>query len=140
MHHGILLFFDVSGGEIVVILLFVLIFFGSKKIPEMARGLGKGLREIRDASDAIKREIQQEGNKMRDDLVSTGQQMMEQSKDKQLESASDSVQETQPKASTINEPSTEETMSDESQAHGNQTEAQAKTDLPPTSTPLDQQF
>lgn len=106
----------------------------------MARGLGKGLREIRDASDAIKREIQQEGNKMRDDLVSTGQQMMEQSKEKQLESASDSVQETQPKASTINAPSAEETKSDESQAQGNKTEAQAKTDLPPTSTPLDQQF
>jgi sec-independent protein translocase protein TatA len=63
-----LLFFDVSGGEIVVILLFVLIFFGSKKIPEMARGLGRGMREIKDASDAIKREIQHEGNKIRDEL------------------------------------------------------------------------
>jgi len=63
-----LLFFDVSGGEIVVILLFILIFFGSKKIPEMARGLGRGMREIKDASDAIKREIQHEGNKIRDEL------------------------------------------------------------------------
>ncbi|MEX1189193.1 MAG: twin-arginine translocase TatA/TatE family subunit [Bacteroidia bacterium] len=72
-----LLFFDVSGGEIVVILMFVLIFFGSKKIPEMARGLGKGIREIKDASDAIKREIQQEGNKMKDDLVDTGKSMLE---------------------------------------------------------------
>lgn len=77
---SMLLFFDVSGGEIVVILMFVLIFFGSKKIPEMARGLGKGLREIKDASDSIKREIQQESNKVKDELVSTGKSMMEQAK------------------------------------------------------------
>lgn len=76
-----LLFFDVSGGEIVVILMFVLIFFGSKKIPEMARGLGKGIREIKDASDSIKREIQKEGNKMKDELVSTGQSMLDVAKD-----------------------------------------------------------
>jgi len=76
-----LLFFDVSGGEIVVILMFVLIFFGSKKIPEMARGLGKGIREIKDASDSIKREIQKEGNKMKDELVNTGQSMLDAAKD-----------------------------------------------------------
>ena len=76
-----LLFFDVSGGEIVVILMFVLIFFGSKKIPEMARGLGKGIREIKDASDSIKREIQKEGNKMKDELVKTGQSMLDAAKD-----------------------------------------------------------
>jgi sec-independent protein translocase protein TatA len=81
-----LLFFDVSGGEIVVILLFVLIFFGSKKIPEMARGLGKGMREIRDASDAIKREIQHESNKMRDELVEIGRSIPE-SVEKQDESS-----------------------------------------------------
>tara|TARA_B100000614_G_scaffold242522_1_gene244559 strand:- start:225 stop:386 length:162 start_codon:yes stop_codon:yes gene_type:complete len=32
--------------------------FGSKKIPELARGLGKGLRELKDASNDIRREIQ----------------------------------------------------------------------------------
>lgn len=86
-----LLFFDVSGGEIVVILMFVLIFFGSKKIPEMARGLGKGIREIKDASDSIKREIQKEGNKMKDELVNTGQSMLVATKEEEepnLDSAS----------------------------------------------------
>ena len=83
-----LLFFDVSGGEIVIILLFVLIFFGSKKIPEMARGLGKGMREIRDASDAIKREIQHESNKMRDELVDIGRSLPE-SVEKQDESGAE---------------------------------------------------
>lgn len=46
-----------SGGEIFVILLFILIFFGSKRIPEFARSLGKGMREVRNATDSIKKEI-----------------------------------------------------------------------------------
>ena len=65
---SILLFFDVSGGEIVVIMLFVLIFFGSKKIPELARGLGKGMREFQDASNSIRREIQSEAGKFKDEV------------------------------------------------------------------------
>jgi sec-independent protein translocase protein TatA len=87
-----LLFFDVSGGEIVVILMFVLIFFGSKKIPEMARGLGKGIREIKDASDSIKREIQKEGNKMKDELVNTGQSMLDAAKDEDSNESNQSAE------------------------------------------------
>jgi sec-independent protein translocase protein TatA len=47
----------IGGPEIVVIMLVVVMLFGSKKIPELARGLGKGMRELKDASDEIKREI-----------------------------------------------------------------------------------
>lgn len=47
----------ISGGEIVIVALVFLLLFGSKKIPEMARGLGKGLREFKKAADDIKREI-----------------------------------------------------------------------------------
>jgi sec-independent protein translocase protein TatA len=39
--------------ELLVILLIVLVFFGSKKIPELAQGLGKGIREFRKASREI---------------------------------------------------------------------------------------
>jgi len=52
------LIFDVSGGEFLIILLFILIFFGSKNIPDLARGLGRGYRQLRDATNSIKREIQ----------------------------------------------------------------------------------
>jgi sec-independent protein translocase protein TatA len=53
-----LLFLESLGtGELIVILLFVLFFFGSKKIPELARGLGKGMREMKDAVQGIEREI-----------------------------------------------------------------------------------
>ncbi len=41
----------------ILIFLVVLLLFGGKKLPELARGLGKGLREFKDASDGIKREI-----------------------------------------------------------------------------------
>ena len=49
----------ISGQEIFILALAVLILFGSKKIPEMARGLGKGMREFRKAADDIKRELNQ---------------------------------------------------------------------------------
>ena len=48
----------ISTQEIFVILIIVVMLFGSKKIPELARGLGKGIRELKDASNDIRREIQ----------------------------------------------------------------------------------
>ncbi len=55
------MFGNLGGGEILVILLFILIFFGPKKIPEIAQGLGKGIREFkkatRDIQDAVEKEM-----------------------------------------------------------------------------------
>ncbi|MBK5285123.1 MAG: twin-arginine translocase TatA/TatE family subunit [Bacteroidia bacterium] len=63
-----LLFLNLGGGEIFVIMLFVLLFFGSKGIPQVARGLGKGMREFKDAMSGIEREIQQETNKVNEEV------------------------------------------------------------------------
>jgi TatA/E family protein of Tat protein translocase len=52
------LLFDISGGEFIVILLFALLFFGSKGIPDLARTLGRTMRQVRDASNEVQREIQ----------------------------------------------------------------------------------
>ncbi len=52
-----MLFMNIGGPEMILIFLVVLLLFGGKKLPELARGLGKGLREFKDASDGIKREI-----------------------------------------------------------------------------------
>ncbi|MCT6868483.1 twin-arginine translocase TatA/TatE family subunit [Apibacter sp.] len=46
-----------SFGEIIVILLVVVLLFGPDKIPEIARGLGQGVRAMKDATDNIKREV-----------------------------------------------------------------------------------
>jgi sec-independent protein translocase protein TatA len=56
----ILLFSLPGGSEVFLIVLVVLLLFGAKKIPELARGLGKGIREFKDASREIKREIDTE--------------------------------------------------------------------------------
>ena len=46
-----------GGWEVLLILLIVLILFGAKKIPDLARGLGKGIREFKDATNEIKDEV-----------------------------------------------------------------------------------
>lgn len=48
----------ISGQEIVIVFIVVLLLFGSKRIPEFAKGLGKGMREFKKATDDIKKEIQ----------------------------------------------------------------------------------
>ncbi|MGY4385236.1 sec-independent protein translocase protein TatA [Pedobacter sp. UYP24] len=50
-------FLNMGGGEIMLILAVVLLLFGGKKLPELARGLGKGIRDFKDASEGVKREI-----------------------------------------------------------------------------------
>jgi sec-independent protein translocase protein TatA len=57
MKMGVLWFLNLGGGGIFFILLITIMLFGSKKIPEIARGLGKGIREMRNATNEIKREI-----------------------------------------------------------------------------------
>jgi sec-independent protein translocase protein TatA len=47
-----------GGWEILLILLVLLIFFGAKKIPELAKGLGKGIKEFKNATNEIKEEIE----------------------------------------------------------------------------------
>ena len=45
--------------ELILILLVVLLLFGAKKLPELARGLGKGIREFKNATKHVEEEIQE---------------------------------------------------------------------------------
>jgi TatA/E family protein of Tat protein translocase len=64
----ILLFLEsLGGGELLIILLFILIFFGSNKIPDLARGLGKGMREMKDAMQGVQSELRQTMNDVKKD-------------------------------------------------------------------------
>ena len=67
MLNAVLLFFEVGGGEILLIMLVALMFFGSKNVPQIARSLGKGMREIRDASNSIKTEIVREAERVKEE-------------------------------------------------------------------------
>ena len=76
----------ISGAEIAFIMFILVMVFGADKIPEIARGLGKGMRQLKDATNEIKhevtksakesnimdndttKEIQQEINKVRDEI------------------------------------------------------------------------
>ena len=48
--------------EILIIFVIVLLLFGGKKIPELMRGLGKGIREFNDAKTNVKKEIEDSAN------------------------------------------------------------------------------
>jgi sec-independent protein translocase protein TatA len=63
-----LLFLNLGGGEVVVILLVILLFFGSKSIPSLAQGLGRGIREFKEAADGIKREIEETAKPIKDQM------------------------------------------------------------------------
>lgn len=74
----------ISGGEIFIILLAILIFFGADKIPDFARMMGKGVREFKKATDDIKREFSENSSgvvndikSIRDDITGVGNNMVD---------------------------------------------------------------
>jgi sec-independent protein translocase protein TatA len=58
----------IGGPEILVIFLVILLLFGSKKIPDFAQMMGKGMREFRRATEEIKREINEGTKDIKDDF------------------------------------------------------------------------
>ena len=58
----------IGGTEILIILLFIVLFFGANKIPELAKGLGKAMRELKDASNEIKKDIRDSTEKIKEDI------------------------------------------------------------------------
>jgi len=54
-----ILFFSLGGGEILLIFGAVLLLFGGKKIPELMRGIGKGIREFNSARSTIESELKE---------------------------------------------------------------------------------
>jgi len=57
LHHEIVFAGMPGGWEMVVIALVILLLFGAKKLPELAKGLGQGIREFKGAVDGVKDEI-----------------------------------------------------------------------------------
>jgi len=60
-----------SGGHMILIGLVVLLMFGGKKVPELMRGLGQGIREFKDAKDNVKKEIENHINESGDKTTSS---------------------------------------------------------------------
>ncbi|MBM3421025.1 MAG: twin-arginine translocase TatA/TatE family subunit [Bacteroidetes bacterium] len=70
---GVILF--ISGPELFVIVVVVLLLFGANKMPDLAKGLGKGMREFRRAADEIRREIETSTSEIRKDINEVNDEM-----------------------------------------------------------------
>lgn len=75
MHNTFLFLNSLGTGEFILIALVFLLFFGAKNIPETARMMGRGMRQLKDATNDIKREINQStgdvgniGKELKEDL------------------------------------------------------------------------
>jgi sec-independent protein translocase protein TatA len=55
----VFLLFNIGGQEMILILIVVLLLFGGRKIPELMRGLGRGVREFNDAKNNVRKEIEE---------------------------------------------------------------------------------
>lgn len=77
-----ILFLNMGPMEILLILVFVLMFFGAESIPKIARGMGRGIRQIKDASNEIQKEITDSAK---------GSSKMEESISKEIKEIEDSI-------------------------------------------------
>jgi len=81
----------ISGAEIFVIVLVILLVFGADKVPEIARTVGKTVKSIREATDDIKYEITKESYKIKDTGIDLKKEVEDQKKS--LQESTDSLKE-----------------------------------------------
>ena len=62
------MFENIGGSEILVILFVVFIFFGPKKLPELGKNIGKGIREFRNAMNSVQRDIENSTKDIANDI------------------------------------------------------------------------
>ena len=67
MLHFQILFLDIGGPEMMLIMVAALLMFGGQKLPELARGLGKGIRDFKDAANGVKDDLQDSMTKLQEE-------------------------------------------------------------------------
>lgn len=67
MLNTVLGFLNLGGSEIFLIVLVILLLFGAKRIPDLAKGVGKGVREFKDAMSGVQNEIKQSVDEVKKD-------------------------------------------------------------------------
>lgn len=76
--HTNLLFLNLGGGEVFLVLVVILLLFGGKGVPTIARTLGKGIREFKDATNGIQRDLQNHANTVKQEVINNTQVVHEQ--------------------------------------------------------------
>lgn len=64
----VLLFFDISGGELLIILIAAFLLFGPSKLPDISRKIGKSMSKMKNAADDLKNEIRNTENDLEKQL------------------------------------------------------------------------
>lgn len=72
-----LLFLDISGGELLIIIVAVFLIFGPKKVPEIARQMGKTMNELKKTTSDLSREFRQGANQVKNDFVEASSGFLE---------------------------------------------------------------
>jgi len=70
-----LLLDGVSGGELIFVFIFILLFFGSKSIPRISRNLGRGFRYVKDATQEIQNDIRNSANDISEENNNSNQDL-----------------------------------------------------------------
>jgi len=82
MFKPVLLLFDfLGGGELFIVFLAILLLFGGKNMPTIMRNLGRGIRQFKDATSGIQRDIQENANEMRREIEKQANTIEEKPKD-----------------------------------------------------------
>src|ERR1700750_2279879 len=93
MYSSVLLFLNIGGPEMILIVFVALLLFGGEKLPQIARGLGKGIRDFKDASEGVKREINNQINSYEEKRTETA---LDQAAQNHLSSEADRAVESRP--------------------------------------------
>jgi sec-independent protein translocase protein TatA len=97
MYSFVLLFFsNLFSSDMIIILIVALFLFGGEKLPEIARGLGKGIRDFKDASESVKREINNQINSYEEKKVEEGLNKQAEAVQNQLPGNTETLAESRP--------------------------------------------
>lgn len=81
MNTVLLLFDFLGGGELLIVFLAILLLFGGKGMPTVMRNLGRGIRQFKDATQGIQRDIQEGANNIRQEIEKGANMIEEKPKD-----------------------------------------------------------
>lgn len=71
-----LLFLNIGSSEMILIMFVALLLFGGEKLPQLAKGLGKGIRDFKDASEGVKRELHNQINNFEEKSVNAQETLL----------------------------------------------------------------